>query len=74
MEQISFIGQNKGLSYVLSAIFRKLETDADVNVDLESHPVGCSTPQRLLFFVCLSDLNFAFFFLNQRQYEEQGKI
>ncbi len=29
-----------------------------MNEDIEAHPVGHSTPQILVCFVCLSDLNF----------------
>ena len=43
-----------------------------VNVDVEYWPVGCSTPQILTYFICLSDLNFAhFFFKNQGKHEEK---
>ncbi len=33
--------------------------DVGVNVDVESHPVGCSAPQTLLCSVCGSELNCA---------------
>ncbi len=45
--------------------------DVRVNVDVQSHPVGCSTPQTLFNSISHCALNSALSYQNKGMYEEK---